>query len=216
MRPVQKSTFTSNKTSYNPYGDAKPDLIAALGAFCSYCERISYASALDVEHVKDKSTHPSLKFNWDNFLLACKNCNSIKGTQEVDTDVDLFPHLKNTFHPLNYGESGFISVNSNLPETEKLKAQKLIDLVGLDRIPGHLSYSTKDDRWEYRKETWELAIRYKASFENQKTTVETIIDLARNIGFWSIWITVFEEFPTVKSALLELTHFKGTNTTFFI
>jgi hypothetical protein len=47
MRPVNKDLFTANKIIYNPYGDAKNDLILALGSFCSYCEREAYSSALE-------------------------------------------------------------------------------------------------------------------------------------------------------------------------
>ena len=99
MRPVDKTRYTTNQVEYNPYGDAKPDLIAAIGKFCSYCEREGFSSALDVEHIEDKDAHPDKKFLWDNFLLACKNCNSIKGTKEIDFPNIILPHLQNTFSP---------------------------------------------------------------------------------------------------------------------
>ena len=54
MRPVDKSLFQGNKQSYIPYGDAKDDLIKAIGGFCSYCERQGFRSALAVEHIQDK------------------------------------------------------------------------------------------------------------------------------------------------------------------
>ena len=40
---------------------------------CNYCE---HDRAFDVEHIYPKSLYPSLAFVWDNYLLACKGCNS--------------------------------------------------------------------------------------------------------------------------------------------
>lgn len=102
MRPLNKDLFTTNQTTYNPYGDAKEDLMLALGSFCSYCEREGYNSALDVEHINDKDTHPSQKYDWENFLLACKNCNPIKGRKQIDNS--LMPHIDNTFIIFSYLE----------------------------------------------------------------------------------------------------------------
>ena len=102
MRPVDKSRYTDNQDTYTPYGDAKPGLIGAIGGFCSYCERQGHSAALDVEHIDDKNSHPEKKFSWDNFLLACKNCNGIKGTKSVDLDQMLMPHCHNTFSPFSY------------------------------------------------------------------------------------------------------------------
>jgi hypothetical protein len=68
MRPVDKSVYSDNQPTYNPYGNAKNDLIKALGPFCSYCERKGFSSALDVEHVEDKKNTPGKKNDWDNFL----------------------------------------------------------------------------------------------------------------------------------------------------
>ncbi|MDJ1482455.1 HNH endonuclease [Cytophagaceae bacterium YF14B1] len=40
---------------------------------CNYCEQ---SEANDVEHIYPKSFFPEHAFNWDNYLLACKQCNS--------------------------------------------------------------------------------------------------------------------------------------------
>ena len=40
---------------------------------CNYCE---HDRAFDIEHIYPKSLYPSLAFVWDNYLLACKGCNS--------------------------------------------------------------------------------------------------------------------------------------------
>ena len=45
-----------------------------------------------------------------------------------------------------YLESGVIMVNPAINDGLKISAKKLIKLVGLDRRPGHPSYSNKDKR----------------------------------------------------------------------
>jgi hypothetical protein len=152
MRPVDKSLFKGNKNRYNLYGDAKDDLILAIGDFCSYCERQGYSSALDVEHINDKHTHPKQKY------------------------------LKS---PL------------------KEKAQKLLDLVGLDRVPGNSKYSFKDKRWEDRKKVWEIANRYLNKYKKCSCDIEIIMDLALAHGFWSIWMTTFQDYRVVQEALIK-------------
>ena len=204
MRPVNKDIFEENQDTYNPYGDAKDDLILALGNFCSYCERQGYSSALDVEHINDKDTHPDQKYNWNNFLLACKNCNPIKGTKLIENS--LLPHIDNTYIVFSYLESGFISTDNPL-------AQKLIDLVGLDRVPGHPNYSKKDKRWEERKQAWEIASRYSTKYQAGQCDIEIIKDLALKSGFWSIWMNEFQNFIEVQQELI--ISFNGTHTEYF-
>ena len=213
MRPVDKSLYTTNQVQYNPYGDAKPDLIEAIGKYCSYCEREGFRSSLDVEHIEDKSTYPAKKFLWINFLLACKNCNSIKGTNEVDFPNIILPHLDDTFSPFEYLESGYIKIKDDIAEPLRSKVIELIRLIGLDRLPGHQSYSTKDDRWQERKQVWEISKKYYLKYSIGKCDIETIIDLSKSYGFWSIWMNAFKNFPEVQKELI--LQFKGTRQTFF-
>lgn len=213
MRPVDKSLYTTNQVQYNPYGDAKPDLIEAIGKYCSYCEREGFSSSLDVEHIEDKSTYPAKKFLWDNFLLACKNCNSIKGTNEVDFPNIILPHLDNTFSPFEYLESGYIKIKDDITEPLRSRATNLVNLIGLDRYPGHPNYSTKDDRWQERKQVWEISKKYCRKYSIGKCDIETIIDLSKSYGFWSIWMFAFESFPEVQKELI--LQFKGTRQAFF-
>ncbi|NOQ15006.1 MAG: TIGR02646 family protein [Methyloprofundus sp.] len=104
-----------------------------MGGFCSYCERRGFHAALAVEHIKDKDTYPEFKFSWGNFLLSCTNCNSIKSTKDIDGV--LLPDRDNTYVVFIYLESGFIQVKPGLNGEKKRKAQALINLVGLDRVP---------------------------------------------------------------------------------
>ncbi len=213
MRPVDKSRYTDNRDTYNPYAKAKEDLIEALGSFCSYCERKGYFSSLDVEHIEDKANNPQKKYDWGNFLLACRNCNPTKGTKPVDFDEILMPHIDNTFILFAYLESGLIGLNPSLNDILRPKAKALMDLIGLDRLPGHPKCSPKDKRWQERKKAWELAKRYLDKFNKGIGSPEIIKDLALQTGFWSIWMTVFEDHADIKTELVDA--FPGTRLELF-
>lgn len=211
MRPINKNLYQHNQTIYNPYGKAKNDLILALGGFCSYCERQGFSTALEIEHIKDKDTYPAEKFKWNNFLLACKNCNTCKTTKS--TIGVLLPDRNNTFEVFIYLESGFIKVNPKINNSLKPQAQVLLDLVRLDRIPNRNGYTGNDTLWQERKKTWNLSQRYLNKYLQGICDIETVKDLALAQGFWSIWMRAFKNFPEVQKELI--TSFKGTRTEFF-
>jgi 5-methylcytosine-specific restriction endonuclease McrA len=79
MRPVERGLAPK---IYTRYGDAIEDLKSRLGSYCSYCER-QVSASLAVEHVIPKNLHPELEREWNNFLLGCTNCNSVKSDREV-------------------------------------------------------------------------------------------------------------------------------------
>lgn len=60
------------------YREAFNDLTSMLGRYCSYCELLENSSALAVEHVVPKAPYPTKCVDWNNFLLSCPNCNSVK------------------------------------------------------------------------------------------------------------------------------------------
>lgn len=216
MRPVVKKVFldeTGNpiKKYFSHWGKAKPDLVQDLGSYCSYCEVPSPAKAgIDVEHVQDKDApkYAHLIYDWDNFLLGCKNCNPVKGTKDVVFADFHLPHLNNTMLSLRILEGGLIQVNPDLNGEARHRATNLVELVGLDRRPGHPRYSSKDDRWQNRKSAWELAIRYLKDYQANSVNLQILVDLAKGYGFFSVWMTVFQEHPIVKEAFVST--FPGT------
>ncbi len=78
------------------YPNARSSLIAAIGAYCSYCESpLSYNA--HVEHKLPKSFFPQEGIPWANFLLACNSCNSSKGHKP---NLDFLRSLGATIPPL--------------------------------------------------------------------------------------------------------------------
>lgn len=218
MRPVSRGErpLKSNGTpkSYSSYGRARRDLIDRMGQYCSYCNQKLPAS-LAVEHVQPKAIVPELELEWDNFLLGCTNCNSTKGDKPVDLDEYLWPDIHNTHLAFTYTPDGKVNINSALSEEVKIKAQNMLDLVGLQKYPDNATAS--DRRWKNRRDTFKEANIALVLFENAlekeagEESAQLIEILVRNNGFFSIWMHVFENHPMVKKHILSAMTGTATN-----
>lgn len=79
MNYLMTNVFTDGTNS--GYGNARGSLITNFGQYCSYCGLPVFDSSLAVEHMLPKSIFPDVMMCYPNFLLACPNCNSVKGDQ---------------------------------------------------------------------------------------------------------------------------------------
>jgi hypothetical protein len=61
------------------YGQARLDLNATIGDYCSYCELPGAGHVLAVEHRAPKAEYPTYTVLWENFVICCAVCNSYKG-----------------------------------------------------------------------------------------------------------------------------------------
>lgn len=215
MRPVVKSDrrdSTGIPIEINPYGDAKSDLCDELGTFCSFCEKYNSRAALAVEHILGRKTRDVVgnlkyihhEYRWDNFLIGCVNCNGIKGAKDVNILNPYMPHQNNLIHYIEILRGGIVQIKAGVTGVELQQTQSFIDLVGLDRVPGHQEYSNKDDRWDNRLKADDIAQRQLLKYTQPQpaTDLETIVDLARTTGYFSIWYSVFHAFDEVKEALI--------------
>lgn len=203
---------------YPDYKKAKAHLAFNLGNMCSYCEK-AYDDDRDlaVEHIQAKRykdangdyPYAALETKWDNFLLSCDTCNGAdnKGDKNVVYGECHLPHLNNTFLSFVYKAGGVVEVNPNLREKSHDNAESLCYLVGLNKGPKESK--PKDKRWLIRTQKWDLAMRYLSKYKKSETDVQTIIDLVKGHGCWSIWFTVFIEHEEVRKALVE--EFPGTS-----
>jgi hypothetical protein len=172
-----------------------------------------FSSDLEIEHIIPKNQDSQKIEDWTNFLLACGRCNGRdnKGPKEVNIEDYYLPHLNNTFLAFQYREGGLIVVNPKLTQAQQLKAMGTLDLLGLNKYPGNPQYnrlSPRDKRWQERKTAWDLAQKYFDHYKNAEVDADTIVDLARSRGFFSIWYTLFIEETDVLERLIH--NFKGT------
>ena len=188
------------------YQDAAPYLKQRLGRYCSFCERVVRVS-LAVEHKLPKRHHPDLERSWDNFLLACGNCNSMKGTQVAGVTEVLWPDSDDTFGALEYLESGRIQPRHAPAVNTEACAAATLRLVGLDR---ELFSSNTDHRWIDRLEVWSQAVASREQVMANDTPAlrRLVTDSAAAIGGFSIWMEVFRDDPAMRQALCK--RFPGT------
>lgn len=201
MRPVIRGDRPADEQGHDiqlsEYAKARGELICRMGEYCSYCE-MHLDSSLAVEHVQPKKPpgaaqeDPERTLNWDNFLLACTNCNSTKGNVDIDLNQYLWPDRDNTFRALKYSEGGIIepALDNDLAD----KAANTIALTGLNKHPLN-DPKASDRRWRNRRETWDIAQRSKKHLLECDTPAmrEQIILTATGHAYWSVWMTVFKD-----------------------
>ena len=210
MRPVDKGAPPTR--TYTTYKDAAPELLARLGRYCSYCER-RIETNLAVEHVQPKSGVPTLVLTWSNFLLACVNCNSCKGSTLITWDDYFWPDVDNTLRAFCYLSGGVVTLNPALDRTLKTKAVASLTLTGLDRYPSGPGPSPNltDLRWLKRFETYEKAQCALGRLQSNDHIVlrEQIVETAVETGLFSIWWSVFDGEVDMRRRLRDA--FPGTH-----
>ena len=194
MRPVNRGAVPRE---YARYQDAIEDLEERLGCYCSYCER-RLPTSLAVEHVSPKSVDPASERSWDNFLLGCTNCNSVKSNKPTSEDDFLWPDRDNTARAFCYGKGGFVKLSPELGPGLTSKASQLMDIVGLNRhaASGWPLPAQRDKRWKQREEVWSTAERARADLETLGPGArDLVVDVAAGYGFFSVWLAVFQGDP---------------------
>ncbi len=214
VRPIEKGAAPRE---YEDYRDAIGDLEARLGTYCSYCER-RLPSGLAVEHKAPKGIHCDRELDWDNFLLSCPTCNSVKGKKDLSDQDTLWPDSHNTLLAVSYAKGGLVEVAGSLHGHLRRRAKALVQLVGLDRheAAGFPSPTGRDDRWRQREQIWSTAESCRDRYESlgrTETALGLVLDAARGYGFPSVWLTVFAGHPPVKLRLIDA--FPGTPRTCF-
>lgn len=96
---------------------------------CMYCED---SEATDIEHFYPKATYPARSFRWDNYLLACSNCNSNYKRSQFPVDNMGLPLLINPMDedPMDHLDLS-LTTGKFVPATDKGKES--IKVFGLDR-----------------------------------------------------------------------------------
>ncbi len=201
MRPVIRGACPTQADGtvivFGAYSMARAKLIERLGECCSFCE-VHLDTSLAVEHVQPKkppgaaANDPIRELSWDNFLLACTNCNSNKGNEDVVLNDHLWPDRDNTFLAIIYKLGGLVEA---APGNDKARAVRTIELVGLDKVPSIHEQNNKasDRRWNNRREAWDIALESKQNLDLLDHPVMRAQIVLQIQGFWSIWMTVFKD-----------------------
>jgi len=204
MRPVCKGT-SPVAGDFAEYEDAKSELLPRVGHFCSYCER-RIATNLAVEHIQPKGLpkYAALEKKWDNFLLACVNCNSTKGDEDVGLNHYYLPDRDNTFAAFDYLPDGTVHERPGDAIGERTLA-----MTGLNKpIRETLDSNGKRiamDRKADRMTVWGIAQESMAELAATPTDNmrRQIVRTAMGHGFFSIWMKVFAGDPVVRQMLID-------------
>jgi hypothetical protein len=215
MRPVQRNT-SPFLNDFDNYKDAKRYLVARMGPYCSYCERY-VCTMLAVEHIQPKTLPAYSNFigRWDNFLLACVNCNSCKKDKDILLADVLLPDRDNTFMAFNYLPDGSVKPAPHLDDNVERMAIRILEVTGLDKEIG----TTQDengklvplDSVSQRMQAW---LNAESSLEDLQTSPTNpalrsqIVRNATATGFFSIWMTVFALDVDMRNRLIDA--FAGT------
>ncbi len=195
MRPVTRG---ADPGPFARYRDAAEPLMQRLGCYCSYCER-RIATHLAVEHIQPKDSNPALALTWGNFLLACVNCNSCKGSGAIVVADYLWPDIDNTLRAYRY-RGGLVEINPALDATTSTLAAALYRTVGLDRDPGNPDLQRRptaaDRRWLERQEIWDVAQQSLYNLRQPAADTPQMRDqialTAASRGGFGIWFTIFQ------------------------
>jgi hypothetical protein len=198
LRPVAKGESPEDDGRaivYTEYNHARGELVKRLGEYCSFCE-MHLDAGLAVEHKLPKGVarYASIGLTWSNFLLACTNCNSVKGHGDIEADDYIWPDTHNTLYALQYGPGALVAPRLELGSQDEIRALNLIQLVGLDRLPGDLR-TVSDRRWINRQEAWDMAQRMRTNLRRNDTSElrDAIAENAKSKGYFSVWYTVFAD-----------------------
>ncbi len=222
LRPIRRNS-SPKQSDYTHYTDAKTELISRfssgwvckkhVASYCSYCER-KIETNLAVEHIEPKNGNygkPNLKGRWSNFLLACVNCNSTKGSKQVLLNKIYLPDRDNTFCAFKYLADGNIQPSSSLDT----KAVETLDLLGLDKATREKYDSVGNliaqDRAAQRLSAWGMAqdiLEIYKKDPNNQVVQKLIVSNMVHCGFFSIWMTVFYNYSRMK--LLFIKALSGT------
>jgi hypothetical protein len=216
MRPIRRGS-SPRSGDFSNYADALPDLVSRMGPYCSYCERLIPAQ-LAVEHIQPKGlpAYQGLIGRWENFLLACVNCNSTKKDKDVVLSDVLLPDRDNTFAAYLYDAGGGLQVSPGLSLIEQKRALATLALVGLQRPGGSVVDANGRlialDRMSQRLEVW-LKAQYARDEllplrPGDAVVINALVLLAQSTGFFSVWMEVFRDDPAICARLIDA--FAGT------
>jgi hypothetical protein len=222
MRPVDRGAWPQEhgqNITFREHADARRWLYERLAMYCSYCNRRLESGA--VEHVRPKKPagvyYPNRATDWNNFLLACVNCNSHKGQTDVNLTDYFWPDRDNTMLAVEYNDSGSVGVPSALVGTPQADiAKRTLELTGLDFVPkldaqqniptAETDPQATDTRWERRRKVWLKALDARNDLQQFPTDAmrRRVISEVEEAGYWPIWYRHLADLPGMRDALVNL------------
>jgi len=196
---------------YAHHNDARHDLSGRIGYYCSYCE-MGVNNMIEVEHVHPVANGGNAT-DWDNFLLSCKYCNTVKSNNNGNRVGYFWPDIDNTDLLFDYTlDNRVLLVKTTHSAPHQAQANNLIQLCGLNRYPGSGNEPTQaDTRWRLRDQVMVQAMNSYNNWVKVKLQIPLARPMMANqiaqtsiIGFYSVWCSIFSGEPIVLDEIDKL------------
>lgn len=214
-RAQRALTLWDNKTSSRPgrtaFGEIKQTLLdMCIGVEnCNYCEN---NEATDVEHIYPKKLYPERAFVWDNYLLACKICNTTYKSDKFAVFVPPgsaakqdIPQQRGAYNPPPNDDAALINprvedpldflwldiqgrtfafAKIGQPGTREFeKAGYTIDLLGLNGRSSLITARKQAARYFISRLEMYVNVKASSSFDELKEAIDDFITLDRATAF---------------------------------
>lgn len=130
----------------NPRKDVDKHLERILRGKCAYCEA---TLAINIDHFYPKSKFPERMFLWENFLLACANCNRYKHDHFQSNRANPFLSIRATTSRSTFFGGITIPALSCLTRTRITRIVVQRRVIGSDWIPNRFERNAERSSSEY-------------------------------------------------------------------
>lgn len=147
--------------------EVKEKLIQEHGCKCGYCGGTFFgAEGVVLDNYYPRSLFPEKEGDYDNYVLACRNCNTIKGAKipvdENGKKLILHPYKDDYSEHMHIDDKGYLIADT--PEGEST-----INLMQLNRSEMDAVFRSVDPMWNaFRVENDNPLKDYEASIKNIK------------------------------------------------
>jgi hypothetical protein len=173
MYPLNRTGVAEYPLGHWNNPDVRGALYAMHGRVCAYCGSPASDQRGDVEHYRPKSVYPWLTYEFRNYLLGCRVCNSSRKS----TEFPLFLSAK----PLRYDPR--MSQEPDFLEKALAREKRLLLDPAADPVDDWLDIDYENDLCAVRASA--IASKDRAVRESVEQTIEffglnTIVELVRN------------------------------------
>jgi len=117
----------------NIYQKVKTDLEKIYNKKCAYCESsICAVSYSHIEHYRPKNKYYWLAYAWDNLLLSCQRCNTIKGQE-----------FKINKTKLNYKQQSLNDLHDKISDFNEIEKPELLNPEIETDFDNHFTFNIK-------------------------------------------------------------------------
>ena len=141
------AVWTINSPNNAERAEIWDKLHAMQGLRCAYCERAIQAGAREIEHFRQRRSHPQGTFEWNNLFGACREqgtCGDHKDKSgSYDPAVLIKPDEEDPDDFLVFAPDGSVSQRAKLATSRSHRAAETIRIMNLNGVKGALRFERR-------------------------------------------------------------------------